>query len=136
VTTAPERRRRRTVRTLVALAAIAVVAGAAGLLYLGHVSWLTIGATEGDVPSATAMDFPAGADLVDTDIVCGSGGCTALFTLHPADGTTPAELARDITAAHDGRIPGTFTDPRTIDYTAEPGTGTVLVAAGYWSYWG
>ncbi|WP_209559509.1 hypothetical protein [Frigoribacterium sp. PvP032] len=89
-------------------------------------------ATEGDVPDASSMDLPAGSSVTASETSCGSGGCWTMFTVLPPDGTTPAELARQIEDEHGDGIPGDLLDPRTIFVSAEARASDVAVRGSFW----
>lgn len=94
---------------------------------------LFVGATEGDVPPATAVRLPAGSELVDDDVECGSGGCWRLLTVRPPEGTSVHELSAALGTTPLHRIRGTLWDPRTIRVTSVADEGFLVVHADYWS---
>lgn len=121
-----------TTRRRVWTIAIVVVAILA-LLYGGRVAVQFMGATEGDVPSASDIPLPDGATIVGESRDCGSGGCWVTFSVRPPPGQSPAELAQELGATPQLEIPGTFLDPRTTWLTAEPKTDVLSVQADYFS---
>ena len=66
-----------------------------GVLYIAHVLLLFAGATEGDVPEASRLHLPAGADVIGQAHDCASGGCWVTLSVRPPDGRTPEDLAAD-----------------------------------------
>jgi hypothetical protein len=122
-------RRWRWVGVGVAIAVILVLA----LLYAGRVFWLNVMATEGDVPPASVLPLPTGAQIIDENTGCGSGGCATTFTVLPPEGQSPAALAEAMNAATQLEIPGTFFDPRTVTVSVRPDGNVLQVVADYWS---
>jgi len=118
-------------RLFVALAVGAVVI--LGLAYLAWFTLLNLGSEEGDVPSASSMQFPDGTAIVRAEKECGSGGCWSTFTVRPADGSTPADFEGYLAKQFDGEVPGTFFDPRAINYLTAVTGSQVVVTASYWS---
>jgi hypothetical protein len=114
---------------------VIAVSTAIGLLlvipYLIWCAWLSLGATEGDVPSVSSLALPAGS-AISTDMSCGSGGCWSIFTVTPGAGSSPGELTNYLETTFDGRVPGSFWDPRTINLKAEVDGNSVVVTASYW----
>ena len=108
-----------------------------GILALGYLVWfafLNRGSTEGDIPEAAAMRFPAGTDVVNVEEGCGSGGCWSVFTLRPAPESSGADLVSYLEITFGGQVPGTFFDPRTLGFTADTSGNSVVVSASYWSF--
>jgi hypothetical protein len=104
------------------------------VLVIPYLIWcarLGLGATEGDVPSASSLALPKGS-ATSTDMSCGSGGCWSIFTVLPGAGSSPSELRDYLETTFDGRVPGTFWDPRTITFQAEVDGKSVVVTASYW----
>lgn len=85
----------------------------AALFYGGRVAWLSMMATEGDVPPASALPLPDGAEVLGESTSCGSGGCSVTFTVRP-----PA---------------GHFLDPRTVWVSASPAGSVLNLNVDYWS---
>lgn len=121
-------RRRRTLWVLFVTVLVVLV-----LFYTGRVAWLSMMATEGDVPPASAVPLPEGAEILGGSVGCGSGGCSATFTVRPANGQSPGALAEEIGATPQLSIPGTFWDPRTVWVSARPAGSVLLLVADYWS---
>ncbi|MGY5766043.1 hypothetical protein ACXET9_12675 [Brachybacterium sp. DNPG3] len=105
----------------------------AAVLYGGRVLWLLAMATEGDVPSIAAVGLPAGTEVLGQTTECASGGCWVEATVSPPDGMTPEELAAEIGATPQARIPGNLLDPRTVSVHAEPRTRTLMLRLDYFS---
>jgi hypothetical protein len=104
------------------------------LLYGGHVALLFVGATEGDIPSASSIGLPAGTDIQAETKECSSGGCWALFTVRPPEELSPDDLAVHLGVTPKASIPGNLLDPRTIWLSRGPTQGDQLVIrADYWS---
>jgi hypothetical protein len=101
-------------------------------LFLLRMMMQVVFATEGDVPDASSMDLPAGSSVTASETSCGSGGCWAVFTVRPPDGTTPTELTRRIEDEHGDGIPGDLLDPRTIFVSTEVGGSDVAVRGSFW----
>jgi hypothetical protein len=105
------------------------------VLTLGYLAWfglLCMGSTEGDTPAASSFDLPAGATVLAAEEECGSGGCWSTFTVRPGSDTSAADLARRLETTFDGRIPGTFTDPRTVNFMTATEGANVVITASYW----
>lgn len=108
-----------------------VIIGAAGialvlaLLYLMRVVMLGIGASEGDVPPVAALGLPEGSEVVDEQRVCASRGCWLELQVAPPADMSPHLLAVAIGATPGAGHPGTWWDPRSISFYAEP-TSNVL----------
>lgn len=102
------------------------------MLVLVRYAFLGIGATEGDVPDASSMQLPPGSSVTASETSCGSGGCWTVFIVRPPDGTTPADLARQIEDEHGDGIPGDLLDPRTIQVSAEVAGADVAVRGSFW----
>lgn len=119
-------RRRRTLWTVLVVAIVLLA-----LFYAGRVFWLNKGATEGDVPPASALPLPEGAEVLGDSIGCGSGGCTATFTVRPPAGQSPEALAEDMGVTPLRAIPGTFWDPRTVLVTVQPAGSALNLHAHY-----
>lgn len=103
------------------------------LVYGGRVALLFMGATEGDVPTASAVPLPADAEILRENRDCASGGCWVVFTVLPPPGQSPTELAEEMRATPQLEMPGTFLDPRTIWIWAEPGNSELTLRADYFS---
>ena len=110
--------------------------GIVGFLALAYLAWfavLSLGSEEGDIPAASAMRFPDGATVLSAEKDCGSGGCWSTFTVRPETGSSAVELQTHLTAAFDGEVPGSFFDPRTINFMTVVAEGDVVVTASYWA---
>lgn len=103
------------------------------LLYLVGFVFLSIGATEGNVPPTSAIRLPAGSEIVSEDKACASGGCWTSLEVRPPQGVTPDELAIELGATPQARIPGTFLNPLTVWLWAEPREGLLILKVDYWS---
>lgn len=103
------------------------------LFYGGRVVLLSIMATEGDVPPASAVPLPEGAEIVGDSVGCGSGGCTVTFTVRPPAGQSPEALAEEMGATPQMSVPGTFWDPRTVWVSARPAGSVLNLTVDYWS---
>jgi len=125
-----ERPRRRRRRILIALAIIVPVLVLLGLVRLAG---LAVFATEGDVPAASSIPLPEGSAVVDESVDCASGGCWTLLSVRPPEGMTPDELAAELGATPQARMPGTLWDPRTISLTAKARGSLLVVRADFWS---
>ena len=113
---------------------IVVVVGTLTLLYLLRVVFLSMMATEGDVPKARDLALPSGSQVAHSDTGCGSGGCWSTFMVKPPTGMTPAELDDQLGSGQEGaRISGSFWDPRTINVRTQIVGDLVRVNADYWS---
>lgn len=123
---------RRAIWSAVVLVAVIVI-GVLALIYAGRVLWLTMMATEGDVPPASALALSEGAEVIGESSDCASGGCWALITVQPAEGQATAELAEEMGATPQLTIPGSFLDPRTIWVSARPIGSVLTLTADYWS---
>lgn len=99
----------------------------------GRYLWLTMMATEGDVPAASAIPLPADAEILSEERGCASGGCWIEIEVLPAPGSSPQELAEEIGATPQLEIPGNLLDPRTIWVWAEPGSSVLTLRADYFS---
>lgn len=124
-------RRRRV--TWVALGAGVALLALLPLLYAGRVAWLSVMATEGDVPPASAVPLPEGAEIIGESVGCGSGGCSVTFTVQPPDGQSPESLAEQMGATPQITVPGDFWDPRTVWVSARPAGGVLRLVVDYWS---
>ncbi|MFJ4253801.1 hypothetical protein [Microbacterium sp. NPDC090003] len=105
----------------------------AALIYAGRVAWLSMMATEGDVPPASALPLPDDAEILGENIGCGSGGCSITFTVRPPADQTPEALAEEMGATPQLAIPGNFFDPRTVWVSARPAGATLNLVVDYWS---
>lgn len=114
-------------------AALTVTAVLLALFYGARVAWLTVMATEGDVPPASSVPLPEGAEILHDDIGCASGGCWVTFTVRPPDGQSPEELAEEMGATPQMSVPGTFWDPRTVWVSARPAGSVLNLVVDYWS---
>lgn len=106
------------------------------VLGVGYLAWfglLCMGSTEGDTPSASSLRLPVGATVLTTDEECGSGGCWSILTMRPSSDSTADEFARQLTATFEGRIPGTFTDPRTVNFKTATQGRDLMITASYWA---
>lgn len=121
--------RRRSLMWAVIIIAVVVM----GLFYAGRVAWLSMMATEGDVPPASAVPLPEGAEILGESTGCGSGGCSVTFTVRPPDGMTPEALAEQVGATPQLSVPGTFWDPRTVWVSARPAGSVLNLVVDYWS---
>lgn len=121
-------RKRRTTVVVVSAVVVALV-----LVYLVRVLWLFMVATEGDVPDASAIPLPAGAQIVNEERDCASGGCWVSVDVRPPDGQSPKELAAEIGATPQLELPGNVLDPRSVWLSAQPGDGILTIRADYWS---
>lgn len=110
-----------------------VVVGALALVYLAVFALQSLGATEGSVPPASSIPLPTGSTILAEEKACASGGCWTALEVRPPAGMTPEELAADIGATPQLRMPGTFLNPLTVWLWAEPRGGVLLVRADYWS---
>lgn len=110
-----------------------VVAVVLALLYAGRVAWLSMMATEGDVPPASAVPIPEGAEILGDSVGCGSGGCSVTFTVRPPHGQSPTGLAEEMGATPQLSVPGTFWDPRTVWVSARPAGSVLNLIVDYWS---
>jgi hypothetical protein len=111
----------------------AVVVGTLVLMFLGRFLWLSMGATEGSVPPASSMPLPAESEIANENTECASGGCWTTFEVRPPEGVTPEELATELGATPQARVPGSLLDPLTVWLWAEPRGDVLLVRADYWS---
>lgn len=121
------RTNRRTLVVVACLVAVLIVG------YACRVSWLFMGATEGDVPSASSLPLPAGSQIIDVTTECASGGCWSLIDVRPPEGTTPDGLAGELGIDPQGKISGNLLDPRTIWLRAEQKGDLLSIHADYWS---
>lgn len=113
---------------------ISIVAGALILTYLLRVGWLTIWATEGDIPPASSLSLPAGSEILSDTHQCASGGCWSLFEVRPPDGSTQDQLAAQLGASPQACVLGSVLDPRTIRVYVEPkNDDLLLIRADYWT---
>ena len=112
---------------------IAVAVAVIGLGYFAWFGLLCMGSTEGDTPAASSLTLPDGATVLTTDKECGSGGCWSIFTVRPGPDITADEFARHLTNSFEGRLPGTFTDPRTVNFMTATGGSFVVITASYWA---
>lgn len=115
------------------LVIVACLVGVLVVGYAGRVAWLFMGATEGDVPSASSLPLPAGSQIVDVTTECASGGCWSLIDVRPPEGTTPGDLARELGIDPQAKISGNLLDPRTIWLRAEQAGDLLSIHADYWS---
>ena len=113
------------------VAAVAVVL--AGAAYLLWVFALTLGASEGDIPDASRIELPAGAEIIGEESGCASGGCWVTITVRPPAGQSAEELATEIGATPQLDLAGNVFDPRTVRVWATPSGGTLSLRADYWS---
>jgi len=121
-------KRRRTLWTLVVVVIVVLT-----LLYAGRLLWLNMMATEGDVPPASALPLPEGAEILGESTGCGSGGCSTTFTVRPPAGQSPEALAEEMGATPQLAIPGDFLDPRTVWVSARPAGSVLNLVTDYWS---
>lgn len=122
-------RKRRRGLVITGIVVVAVLAA----LYLLRLGALAVFATEGDVPAVSSLPLPEGSEVVARSEECASGGCWILVSVLPPEGTTPEELAREIGATPQVRVPGTFWDPRTVSLRAEVQGTLLVVQADLWS---
>jgi len=113
----------------VAVVAILMLA----LLYAGRLFLLSMGATEGDVPPASAVSLPEGAEILGDTSDCGSGGCWVTLTVRPPDGQSAAALAEELGATPQLEISGDLFDPRSVWVSAKPAGSLLLLTLDYWS---
>jgi hypothetical protein len=110
--------------------------GIVGFLALAYLAWfavLCMGSEEGDIPSASSMRFPDGTATLSAEKECGSGGCWSVFTVRPAAGSSAAELKDYLAATFEGRVPGSLSDPRTINFMTATSGRDEVVTASYWA---
>lgn len=111
-----------------------LVVGALVVLYLCRVLFLSMMASEGDVPSAADLHLPYGSQIVHDEKGCGSGGCWATYMVEPPAGMTPGELERQLGSSQDEvRIPGSFWDPREIGFRTSVVGDLLRVNTDYWT---
>lgn len=103
------------------------------LLYAGRVACLFMGATEGDVPPASAVPLPAGTEILSESCECASGGCWLTIEVRPPSGRTAEDLAERIGATPQLEVPGDMIDPRTTWVWAQPRGGVLTLRADYFS---
>ena len=103
------------------------------LFYGGRVAWLSMMATEGDVPPASAVPIPEGAEILGDSVGCASGGCSVTLTVRPAYGQSPEDLAEEMGATPQLSVPGTLWDPRTVRVSAWPAGSVLNLVVDYWS---
>lgn len=113
--------------------AVLLIVTVLALLYGARVIWLFMGATEGDIPAASALPLPAGTEVLTETHDCGSGGCWAVYSIRPPAGQSPEELADAMGASPQMAIRGHIVDPRTIWVWAEPGDDELTLRADYFS---
>ena len=130
MTEAMERRRGRGRGALIAVLVVVAVVAALYLLRLGA---LAVSATEGDVPAVSAIPLPEGSTVVERREECASGGCWITVSVLPPAGTTPGELAAELGATPQARLPGTPWDPRTVSLRAEVRAELLVIQADLWS---
>ncbi|WP_146084922.1 hypothetical protein [Rathayibacter sp. AY1G9] len=111
----------------------ATIAAAAVLCAFVYYAGLAVFRTEGDVPAASAIDLPAGSELVSETVECASGGCWRLFSVRPPDAMTPEQLSSELGTTPQARIAGTLWDPRTITVSSAIEGPLLKVRADYWS---
>lgn len=109
------------------------VALLAGILYAGRVAWLSMMATEGDVPPISAVPLPEGSEVLGDTKGCGSGGCTSSVTIRPPEGMSPEHLVELLGATPQAQFPGNLWDPRTVWVSARPAGSMLLLSLDYWS---
>jgi len=112
---------------------IFVLVGLLALLYAGRLGWLTMMATEGDVPAASAIALPAGVKVIDETSDCASGGCWTTVTVHPPSDQTPETLAEELGATPQLKVSGNLLDPRTVWVSANPSGDALILTLDYWS---
>lgn len=112
-----------------------VIAGVVllGVLYIARAILLFAGAAEGDVPAASRLYLPAGAEVIGQAQDCASGGCWITLTVQPPVGQTPEDLAAELGATPQLELAGNFLDPRPVWVWAEPSAATLSVRVDYWS---
>lgn len=101
------------------------------LLYAGRVAWLFVMADEGDVPPASVIPLPAGAEILGESEGCGSGGCTLTVTVRPPAGQSADDLAIEIGATPQLLVSGNLWDPRTVSVFARPAGGILNLNLDY-----
>ncbi|WP_406245510.1 hypothetical protein ACI7YT_10670 [Microbacterium sp. M] len=116
----------RTARNVAVAVAVVATVIVLSLLYAGRLLWLSVGATEGDIPPASAVPLPAGSEILGETSDCASGGCWTNVTIRPPEGQSAEALAEELGATPQLEIPGDFWDPRSVWVSARP-TGSVLV---------
>ena len=121
----------RTSRSRVLRYALVVIAILA-FVYLCWFALLSIGSEEGDIPPASSLGLPDGTTILTETKDCASGGCWSTIAVRPAEGSSSAELKEHLDTAYNGRVPGTFFDPRTINVMAVARQSVVVVTASYW----
>ena len=121
-------KRRRAMRRALIITAVLLA-----LFYGGRVAWLTMMATEGDVPPASSVPLPDGAEVLGDSKDCASGGCWVTFTVRPPEGQSPEALAEEMGATPQMSVPGTFWDPRTVWVSARPAGSVLNLVVDYWS---
>ncbi|WP_404561366.1 hypothetical protein [Curtobacterium sp. AB7] len=114
------------VTVVVTLALIALLAGV-------RLVSLSVFATEGDVPPAASVSLPAGSELIAEEKECASGGCWAVLSVRPPNGTSPEDLATSLGMTPQARQRGTLWDPRTVNLSAEVDGELLIIRADYWS---
>jgi len=119
-------------RRAIARAVVGVVLVIA-LAYGVRVAWLFTAATEGDVPTSSAVPLPTGATFVSEEKACASGGCWMVLRVEPPEGQSADELAAALGATPQLQIAGNFLDPRTINVQAEPDGPVLELRIDYWS---
>ncbi|MFB4353205.1 hypothetical protein RAC69_08660 [Microbacterium sp. LS_15] len=118
--------RRRVAGTILITIAVVLV-----LLYAGRVAWLFVMADEGDVPSASVVPLPAGAEILGTTEGCGSGGCTLNLTVRPPVGQSAEGLAAEMGTTPQLLVPGNTWNPRTVSVFATPSGGLLNISLDY-----
>lgn len=120
--------KRRTVAWAVCVSALVVA-----LLYGGRVAWLSMMATEGDIPASSSVPLPSGATIVSEERSCASGGCWAVLQVEPPDGQSAEDLATTLGATPQLQIAGNLFDPRTINVWGEPNGRMLELRVDYFS---
>ncbi|MGI6877454.1 hypothetical protein [Microbacterium sp. gxy059] len=110
-----------------------VLVGVLAMAYVVRLGWLTMMATEGDVPPSSAVELPAGATVPGESSDCASGGGWTTLTVDPPPGQTPEDLAEELGATPQLRIPGDFFDPRTVSVSANTSGVALVLTLDYWS---
>lgn len=101
-------------------------------LWLLCFAYLWLLGDEGSLPSTSRMpELPPGASVVRQGHSCGSGGCWRTFTVSPAQGQSPKELADELRLAKEVVKPPTLFDPGFVYLGSTPRDSTLIVYFGY-----
>ncbi len=102
------------------------------LLYLARLAVLFVGASEGDIPSASLIPQPpSGAQVVSEGTQCSSGGCWRQVVLRPAAGQSPDQLAAQMDLTTTRQVRGNLLDPRTVYLESSVLNGELRVVASF-----